>query len=142
MGLYDINEGDFRGYTPLAWAAHNGHDEMVEMLLGREEVDPDKQDNDGRTPLSHAAGRGYEGVVKLLLRREDVNPNRPDNCDQTPLMFATKLGHRGVVALLQACEAVTHCPFKRRRPDDETATTDEQRNVETKRRQLNRNAKN
>ena len=204
-GIYDINEGDFGGYTPLAWAARNGHDGMVKMLLGQKIVNPDKPDNDGRTPLSHATGRGHEGVVrillerkkvnpdkannygltplscaahnghvrvvemllerkevnpdkpncvgvtplsyaarggheevvKLLLSREEVNPNRPDNCGQTPLMFATKLGHRGVVALLQAHEVVIHCPLKRRRPDGETATMDEHRNGETKRRQLN-----
>jgi len=38
MECYDINEGDSVGHTPLAWAAHNGHGEIVKMLLGRREV--------------------------------------------------------------------------------------------------------
>ena len=100
MGLNDINEGDFGGYTPLAWAARNGHDEMVKMFLGWEAVDPDKPDNDGRTPLSHAAGRGYEVVVKLLLQREDVNPDKANNYGLTALSCAAHNGHEVVVKML------------------------------------------
>ena len=50
------------------------------MLLGREEVNPDKPANDGRTSLSHAAGNGYEGVVELLLGREEVNSDHRLAC--------------------------------------------------------------
>ena len=67
MECYDINEGDFLGYTPLAWSSRNGHEEVVKLLLEQEEVNPDKPDNFGRTPLSYAAEGGCEGVVKLLL---------------------------------------------------------------------------
>ena len=35
MGCYDINKGDFSGCGPLAWAARNGHEGVVEILLGR-----------------------------------------------------------------------------------------------------------
>jgi len=67
MGCYDIDGGDFYGCTPLVWASHDGHEEVVKILLGREEVNPDKPDNSGRTPLTHAASSGHEGVVKILL---------------------------------------------------------------------------
>ena len=85
MGCYDINGGDFSGCTPLAWTAHNGHAGVVNILLGREEVNLDKPDRDGKTPLSHAALTGHEGVVKILLGREEVNPDKPDNRGRTPL---------------------------------------------------------
>jgi len=56
MECYDINEGDFAGCAPLVWAAWNGHKRVVEILLGRKEINPDKPDNDGRhrshVPLS------------------------------------------------------------------------------------------
>ena len=34
MEYYDINEEDFAGRTPLTWAACNGHEEVVNVLLG------------------------------------------------------------------------------------------------------------
>ena len=33
-GDCDPNEGDFAGYTPISWAACNGHEEVVKLLLG------------------------------------------------------------------------------------------------------------
>jgi len=51
------------------------HEGTVELLLGREDVNPDIPDTEcGQTPLSWAAENGHEGIVKLLLGREDVNP--------------------------------------------------------------------
>ena len=45
------------------------------MLFERDEVHPDKPDNDGRTPLSCAAYNGHADVVKILLERVEVNPD-------------------------------------------------------------------
>ena len=106
MGCCDINEADFSGCGPLTWAARNGHEGVVEILLGREDVDPDKPDNNGRTPLSFAAGSGHEGVVKILLGREEVNPDKPDRWGQTPLSDAARNGYEGVVQLLLGREEV------------------------------------
>ena len=58
---------------------------MIKILLGREEVNPDKPDTFGQTPLSYAACFGHEGVIEILLGREEVNPDRLDNNSQTPL---------------------------------------------------------
>ena len=106
MQCYDINEGDFLGCTPLAWAARNGHEEAVKILLEREEVNPVKPDNYGRTPLYRAASNGHEEVVKILLEREEVNPDNPDNRGQTPLSSASWNGHEGVVKILLGREEV------------------------------------
>jgi len=99
-GTYDINGRDFAGFTPLSWAARNGHDEMVKMLLGRDAVDPDKPDNSGQTPLSRAAGKGHEGVVQILLEHGGVDPHRPNNYGLTPFSFATRGGNNGVLKML------------------------------------------
>ena len=107
LECYDINEGDFRGCGPLAWAARNGHEGVVKILLGRGEINPDKLDDDGRTPLSHAARNGHEGVVKILLEREEVNLDRPDRFGRTPLSDAVEKRHERVVALLQSRKAVS-----------------------------------
>ena len=103
---YNINEGDFWGCGPLAWAARNGHKGVVKILLGRAEISPDKPNNGGRTPLSDATQGGHEEVVKILLRREEVNPDRPDNDGRTPLWHAAWNGHEGVVKTLLKREEV------------------------------------
>jgi len=97
---YDINQMDCEGNTPLAWAAHNGHEGAVQVLLGRDNVNPEKSDNCGQRPLHHAAKRGHEGVVKILLGRGDINPDKPDGWGQTPLYCAARNGREGVVKLL------------------------------------------
>ena len=102
----DINGGDFSGCTPLSRAAHNGHEEVVKILLGRGEVNPDKTDKFGTTPLSAAAQNGHEGVVKRLLGREEVNPDKVDVDGRTPLSLAALCGHEGVVEILLGREDV------------------------------------
>jgi len=96
----DINQLDLAGATPLMWAARNGHEGVVEILLGRDDVNPDKPDNYGQTPLWQAGMNGHEGVLKLLLRRDDVNPDKPANNGITPLSRAAFQGHEGVVEIL------------------------------------------
>lgn len=39
----------------------------MKILLGREDVDPDRPDFWGQAPLSIAAQAGCEAVVKILL---------------------------------------------------------------------------
>ena len=96
----EINQRDFAGCTPLCWAAENGHEGVVELLLGRKDIDPSCPDRGDLTPLGCAAVEGHEGVVKLLLDREDIDPNRPDENDLTPLGWASVKGHEGVVKLM------------------------------------------
>ena len=57
------------GQTPLWRAAVNGHEGVVEMLLGRGDVSPDKPDIYGKTPLFYTTIRGHAGVVALLQPR-------------------------------------------------------------------------
>ena len=44
--MIPVKKGSMR-YTPLWWAAENGHEEVVRILLGRDDIDPDKQDQYG-----------------------------------------------------------------------------------------------
>ena len=117
LKCYNINEEDFSGHGPLAWAARNGHEGVVEILLRQGEINPDKPDIDGRTPLSHAAENGHEGVVKMLLGREEVDPDKPDAWSQTPLSHAAWKGHEGVAKILLGREEVNPD-----RPDDDGQT--------------------
>ena len=56
---------DNYGQTPLSWAARDGHEAIVKLLLEKG-ADIKAKDNNGQTPLSWAAEKGHEAVVKLL----------------------------------------------------------------------------
>ena len=75
-----------------------GNEDVVGMLLEREDIDPNTADTEyGRTPLLWG---GYEGIVKLLLDREDLHPDMPNPSNETALELAASQGHLGVVQLL------------------------------------------
>ena len=103
---YEVDQQDNAGGTPLAWAAVNGHEVVVETLLQQGNVDPNCPDKRGQTPLVCAAGNGHEEVVKLLLEHEDIYPNLSDEDGCGPLEYAAFYGHEGVVKLLLEQEDV------------------------------------
>jgi len=100
------NRPDKYGQPAVQLAAEEGHEGVVELLLGRNDVKPNMPDDFGQTPLSSAAAKGHDGVVRLLLGREGVNPDMPDKNRRTPLSWATGKGHDGVVELLLEREEV------------------------------------
>ena len=88
------------GRTPLSWAAENGCEGAVKLLLRWKDVNPDGPCKSGWTPLWWAVERD-ERIVKLFLEREEVSPNTPDAVDrQTPLSSAAWGGREGVVEQL------------------------------------------
>ena len=103
----DVNQSDCMGSTALLWAAQQGNEGVVKLLLARNDVNPDKPNNEGKTPLWIACHNGHSGVVKLLLARSDVNINKLDNIYRTPFFIASDRGHEGVVKLLLARNDVT-----------------------------------
>ena len=96
----DINQRDCVDNAPLVWAAQNGHEPVVEILLNRGDIDPDKAGRFGQTPLFCAAWNGHAGVVKMLLERGEVNPDKPADKGVTPLLGAAWNGHAEVVKML------------------------------------------
>ncbi|KAL7783395.1 ankyrin repeat-containing domain protein [Trichoderma afarasin] len=86
------------GRTPLSWAAKNGHETVVKLLL-EQGAEIDSQDNGGQTPLSLAAENGHETVVGLLLEK-GAKAESMDKRDRTPLSLATKNGHEAIAKLL------------------------------------------
>ncbi|XP_014555772.1 hypothetical protein COCVIDRAFT_64178, partial [Bipolaris victoriae FI3] len=87
--------------TPLSWAAKNGHDAVVRLLLAKDDVDPDMKDSQSnRTPLSWAAEKGHEAIFQLLLDTGNVEIDSKDAFRRTPLSWAAEGGHETIVQLL------------------------------------------
>ncbi|KAJ6780196.1 hypothetical protein PWT90_04456 [Aphanocladium album] len=88
------------GLTPLSWAARNGHDKVVKLLLGKANIEA--KDNRSQTPLSWAARNGHRAVVQLLIDTGKANIESKDGIGRTPLSYATENGHVYVVEQLLA----------------------------------------
>ncbi|RYP16766.1 hypothetical protein DL767_010132 [Monosporascus sp. MG133] len=59
------------GQAPLSWAAGEGHEALVRLLVEKGAA-IEAKDKEGRTPLSWAAAKGHEAVVRLLVEKGAV----------------------------------------------------------------------
>jgi ankyrin repeat protein len=86
--------------TPLSWAAQNGHEGIMRLLLETGEVDADSKDKYSWTRLSHATQNGHESIVKLLLDTGKIDADSKDVSSRTPLSYQYK--HSGVFFALKS----------------------------------------
>ena len=99
---------EFLSKHALHWAAQEGHEAVVRLLLesaeGQKANDINAKDKRGRTTLHWAARRGHVAVVRLLLegaggqKADDINAK--DNRGWTALHLAAGEGNEAVVLLL------------------------------------------
>ncbi|WP_018992679.1 ankyrin repeat domain-containing protein [Aromatoleum evansii] len=80
---------DSRGWTPLFWAAFNGHADIVSFLIGR--ANHDVRNSDGEWPLFWAAYKGHTSVVRHL-RIGGAKRNQLDADGHDELRLAQMLG--------------------------------------------------
>jgi ankyrin repeat protein len=96
----EVNLKDGFGRTPLSYAAENGFEAVVRLLVDRGDIHADSKDKNNQTPLSWAAENGHEAMVRLLVDRDDIQADSRDYFDRTPLSWAARNGHAAVVRLL------------------------------------------
>ena len=98
-----VDAADWRGYTPLMWAAAAGHLELVQFLIERG-AKAEARAGDGTTALMLAAGNGSVAIVKLLLTR-GANPAGA-RAGLTARQLAATRGYPEVASLLESAEAL------------------------------------
>jgi ankyrin repeat protein len=97
----DVEHKNVHGWTPLHWAAANGHGEACRALISTCGANVDSRDSFGITPLMDAAYLNRLQCVEVLLELgADITPR--NNGDMTALERARMYGHAEIVALLEA----------------------------------------
>lgn len=105
-GLFVADLKDQDGRTPLMWAANEGNEEAVRVLLHRQDVDVNTLSSPQHgswptTALAWAAFNGHVATVELLLERDDIDVNLISDPESlTPLEEAAGNGHEAVVRIL------------------------------------------
>ena len=100
----DINWTDGRNYSPLTFAASQGHADAVRYLL-REGAVADGRTRTGRSALMTAADRGTVAVLEILLEF-GADINLMDENGHTALHFASRSGRTDAVKFLLSRGAI------------------------------------
>ncbi|KAI8718108.1 HET domain-containing protein [Fusarium sp. LHS14.1] len=111
--LVNADAADFKGRTPLSVACEDANLRLVDLLITRDDVDPDSRDTAGRNPLSWVVapaqfrdlssyGRldfggldGRKKIMRRLLQVQVVDPNAEDAEGLTPLIRAIQSKYSG-----------------------------------------------
>lgn len=72
--LVEINAVDYNDNTPLHYAAHHGHTEIIKCLLKVNDIDVNCKDRKGNTPLHLAALNGHKDAIIILLNFKGIKP--------------------------------------------------------------------
>lgn len=97
----DVNARGLEDYTPLHFAASEGHYEVVEVLLKRG-ANVDAVSNFLRTPLHAACNRGYTEIIEILLKNK-ANVNAQDRDGNTPIHLLAEGGWEEGIVLCLKC---------------------------------------
>lgn len=94
------NQCNDYGNPGLGIAIKWGYQEIVQLLLERDEVDVNFTNRFGQTALFLAADKGHEAMILSLLKRKDLIADIAADHHYTPLSIAARRGHEAAVRLL------------------------------------------
>mmetsp|Transcript_13893 Transcript_13893/g.30787 ORF Transcript_13893/g.30787 Transcript_13893/m.30787 type:complete len:219 (-) Transcript_13893:89-745(-) len=91
-------------WTPLHWAAQDGHERLAEKLLGLR-VSTNAADACGATPLMVAAFNGRTRIIEALLKDRSTDVRQTNKYLTTALHYAAQRGHAASIELLVESKA-------------------------------------
>lgn len=94
----NVNARDRDGFTPLCYAARDGHRNIVQKLIDKG-ADINSKDVAGFTPLFFAVWQGHMEIVKLLVAK-GADVNAKDTRGFNPLHYAVQDGHKDIARFL------------------------------------------
>ena len=106
---FEVNVPDANDRSPLWWAALQGHQGVVDILLSQKNINLNSrgliQNGAGdwihtETPLGAAVYEGRGTIVKRLIERENLDVNLPDENGDSPLSSAAYTGRSAIFRLL------------------------------------------
>ena len=102
---------DADGYSPMFWAAFNGHLDVVEVLIGSGAKLSFAGNSDG-TPM-HAAAMECSPAVIAVLAKNGAEVDTLNGAGLTSLWLASRYGHTNCVRMLLNCGATANTPGER-----------------------------
>ena len=95
---YLVNSEGCDRRTALSYAAANGHQKVVGVLL-QHNADATAKDEHGRTVLHEAAQKGSKDIIEMLLR-QNADAAAKDDCGYTAFHHAARRHREGIRELL------------------------------------------
>ncbi|CEO96596.1 hypothetical protein PBRA_005205 [Plasmodiophora brassicae] len=89
-----------RSGNVLQWAARQGEQAVVDVLVDAPGIDVNALGGSGRSPFHDAVVHGHLDVIRSLLTATDIDVNLPDAYHKRPLHRAAAFVHDDIVALL------------------------------------------
>lgn len=86
-------------WTPLHWAAQDGHERLAVKLLALR-VSVNSGDQCGATPLMIAAFNNQIGVVDALLQENSIDVHQGNNYLSTAVHYAAQRGNAIIIRML------------------------------------------
>ncbi len=102
-----VDEVDSGGWTPLHYAAANGHLDLCEILI-KEDADINASNDLDYTPLHLAAWQGHAEIILMLFNTNHLIIEATDHNGATALHLAAEAGHVDAVKVLIALHANMH----------------------------------
>jgi ankyrin repeat protein len=102
----EVNCTGLDQWTPLHFAANEGHLEIVDLLLAQKDITVDPVSKLRRTPFHLASIRGNTEVLRKL-HKAGADTNLSDHEGNTALHFSSENGHaKNLIFLLKEAEGV------------------------------------